>query len=231
MSRKRDKTKEQKAELARQLGVKVSDLDKGSDELRAQERVCSPTLKASLDVQRAGLGLLRRPGPLALHLALYLVDKSGARLVRQQVLTGSAKKVPGPASLGPVDTGFEDERVRYARPAHFLLLAMATEGASDAEVNAHAVAFAFAASKRLTLELASESATEARPLDDRTFAARFEEPRSVRLLLDGAPLFSPASVAAVVSLPGVHRTREQLELELASPNTRLHGTVSVDLRL
>src|SRR4051794_39781284 len=120
MSRKRERSREDKKELARQVGGRAEDVPA---ELREHARVCTPTLRPTLAVQRQGLGLLRRKGPLSLHLALYLVDRAGVRLVRRQTLTG-----PPAAEEG------DEERVRYTRPAHFLLVALLTEGATAEQV-------------------------------------------------------------------------------------------------
>lgn len=230
MSRKREKTKEQKAELARQLGVKARELDAIGDTLRAQERVCSPTMKASLTVTKAGLGLLRRRGTLTLHLALYLVDKSGVRLVRQQLLTGTAAKFPGPALLTFGAAAEHEERIRYSRPAHFLLVVILTEGGSEAEARAHSDALKEIT--RLSLELSFDNAVRRLTLGDKAFAAeRLEAPHAARVSLDDTPIAAPSLAASVLSLPGVHRSKEQVEIELRSPDERLCATASIDLRL
>ena len=62
-------------------------------------------------------------------------------------------------------------------------------------------------------------------------AARFEVPASARVLIDGVPLSAPALASSIVSLPGVHRTREQLSLDLSAGEERLRATASIDLRL
>ncbi len=227
MSRKREKAKESKRELARQLGVPV---DEVPDTLREHARVSAPTLRPTLHVVQDGRGLLRRAGPVAVHLALYLVDSSGARSVRRQTLAGAPpKKIPGDAVLSLVTGSDEATRVTYARPAHFLLVALVTEGATDEERLAHGDAVADASGLRI--RVGSDSYAPGAT----AFAAdRFERPHVVELHRGAgqSPIAGAVrAAAAILSLPGVHRAKERVDLDARSPDGKLVVRLSVDVRV
>lgn len=224
MSRKREKQRESKRELARQLGV---DPDEVPEELRSHARVSEPSLTSALTVTRARRGLLRRARPLALHVALYVVDASGARLARLQSLRGLAKSVPGTVDLSSAIERGED-KVRYTRPGHFLVVALVVEGAQEAENVAHAAALADVA--RLRVDPGDGARAPAK-----LPAARLETPSAARLFVDDTPLPAGAELTfvagAVRTVPAVHRVHETVELPLASADGTFAATLTLDLRV
>jgi hypothetical protein len=146
VSRKREEKREQKRELARQLGVAGKDVPSS---LLEHERVCEPKLVVdALDVAVRKRGFFEAKVPLVVVVGLFVVDrtaaKTGARLVRQ------ARVDVGVVSAGvSVDVAKKadvvgDERVRYHRPGHFVVVAVAAEAAVDAGVLAGVDAAAIA---------------------------------------------------------------------------------------
>lgn len=224
MSRKREKQRESKRELARQLGV---DPDEVPEELRSHARVSEPSLKCALTVTRARRGFLRRARPLALHVALFVVDAAGARLARLQSLRGLATSVPGPVELTPALERGED-KVRYTRPGHFLLVALVVEGAEEAENVAHATALADVARLRV-------DPGDGPRAPGKLPAAHLETPSAARLFVDDTALPAGAAftfvASAVRSVPAVHRVHETVELSLASADSAFAATLAVDLRV
>lgn len=224
MSRKREKQRESKRELARQLGV---DPDEVPEELRSHARVSEPEMKARLTVRRAKRGLFRRARRLALHVALFVVDAAGPRLARFLSLRGATKSVPGDVALTIAEDRGE-EKVRYTRPGHFLILALVVEGGDDDEDIAHASALADVA--RLRVDVGDGP----QPLG-RLGAARLERPAGARLFIDDKPVPEGADLtfhaAAARSVAAAHRVHETIELPLASVDGALEATLALDLRV
>src|SRR4051794_36455072 len=112
MSRKREKQRDSRRELARQLDVDPEDAS--VDDLVAKQRVTDTSLVPSLDLVRVKRGLLARPKPVTLQIALYIVDAAGARLATVSTYRGAPTK-KGAVPLERVSQR-GDAKVRYARP-------------------------------------------------------------------------------------------------------------------
>jgi hypothetical protein len=214
--------------MARQLGV---DADAVPDELRSHARVSEPLLEARLAVDRARRGLFQRARPLSIHVLLAIVDASGPRLARLCSWSATARR--GEVALTLLAQEGE-ERVRYTRPAHFLVVALATEGAAPENDERHRVALAAVAQLRIAVP---PSAGEAKTIDalGRGGLAALEAPAAVRLFTGAEPLVDEAALtfvaAAVQSVPAVHRVKTTLALPLASADARLRATLLIDARL
>ena len=226
MSRKREQQRESRKELARQMGVHVDEVD---ESLRAHARVTEPTFDARLHVQEAKRGWFKKAEPLALHVALHIVDGSGARLARAQSFRGMADTVPGDVVLTAGDVRGPD-KLRYTRPGHFLVLALVTEGAALDAQERHAAALCDPAVQVIaggeTCGLASRILA----------AARFEQPHLARFMqkehvvVDRAIETTVRFVGgALLALPAVHRVQETVSLSLVDVDFR--ATLSLALRL
>lgn len=227
MSRKREKQRESRRELARQLGVPADDVP---EELRSHARVCEPEVALTVEVVTARRGLLARALPLDVHAALFVVDAAGIRHVRSQHLRGRGG--PGDVVLAPVSAARGEVKVRYHRPGHFFLVVLVTEGASDAEARDHAGSLTDPT--RLLLELPSGRGT----LREVTSPA-LERPTRAELALADAGVgrrFPEGialrfSAAAALRVPAAHRVQETLELPLLSRDGRFEARARVALRL
>ncbi len=224
MSRKRDEQREKRRELARQVGVKGSDVPEA---LLANERVTEPSLKGSLSVQQARRGWFKRAGPLAVHAALFVVDGAGARLARLWSARGHIDRVPGDIPLTLAETRGDDV-IRYRRPGHFVVVVLLTEGVSAADAVRHAAALADAATLRVVVNGKSFG-----PGD--SAIARWETPKAASIESGGAALVDVTAVqflaAAVAGIPAAHRVQEIVAVPLVSADGALSATLSVALRL
>jgi hypothetical protein len=226
MSRKREKQRESKAELARQLGDATNDVD--ADDLRARPRVCEPRLKASLSIARADRGLFSalrgKEGPLHLSLVLFVVDAAGARLARAQRLRGPVGASKGDVAL-TVSADDGPEKVRYSRPGSFVLLALLTEGDADATGSAAALE---SGAVRVVVE------DVARAVSD-TALVRLPAPRGAHFVVGDTVLASGATVrfsaGAVAAVPAAHRVSDDFALPLNSADGKLQATLTVSLRV
>jgi hypothetical protein len=133
VSRKRARQRENKKELARQLGVAGREVPTN---LLENERVTEPTLGLGLVVERWPKGGLLsmfgigRPVPrsLQLHALLWCVSAHRARLVRS-VLAHTDVNGAGTATVGVDATSDHGhDVVRYKRPGFFVLVAVVSEG-------------------------------------------------------------------------------------------------------
>jgi hypothetical protein len=218
MSRKRERQRETQRELARQLGVGVDDVP---DAVRDHARVSEPELQVALASVTAKRGLFSRAQPLSLHVVVYVVDNSGVRVAHRTQLRAQSAGVP----LTLVESG-GPARLRYARPARFVVVTAIAEGASEAEN----------ATVSRALEAADVSLARAEggafALDDAAFA-RSEAAVAVAVVHAGAPLFGEARfrAAMAVALPAVHRVHEERTFALASFDGAFRADVVVSLRL
>lgn len=124
MSRKREQQRENKKELARQLGVSGKVVPQN---LLDNERVTEPQLKPSLVILEVKRGFFQKAQPGLLIWRLYVKDPTGARLVgacRARVVLDK-----GAVALDDVSGALDDE-VRYRRPGAFVVAACLVEGAS-----------------------------------------------------------------------------------------------------
>jgi hypothetical protein len=218
MSRKREAQRHEKKVLAAQLGVRP---DEVPDTLRANPRASEPEVQPSLEVLGVRRGLFVRPGPIALHLALFVVDKTGARCVRHGLWACAPQ--PGPVALALL-TAPDDETIRYQRPGVFVLVALLTEGANDTERAAHSAAVA-----RSDLGVVIGDALHS--LLDPALLQQ-TEPAAAALVVAGAPVSAAREVAAaVVALPAAHREKTTLELELHAATGKLGARLRVTLRV
>jgi hypothetical protein len=120
MSRRRREQKDRKRELARQMGVKASD---AVDELREKLRVTRLELSASaVHLDEAPFAL--RPAPLAVDIAVALIEPQGVRWLAAVRAAAEGKPKAG-VVLPLTHDAVDDDRVRYARPATLVLLAAA----------------------------------------------------------------------------------------------------------
>lgn len=223
MSRKREAQRDSRRTLAQQLGVKGTDVP---EQLLENERVTQPELKAWLDVDVAKRGLFKAPGVLEVHLVLFVVDKVGVRVARQLSLRGAANKAAGAAALSATNTP-SDHVVRYRRPGHFVLVAVATESVSSATGGVHPQALV-----DLRLQIAAGATSYA--LKDPSLA-KLSTPTSVQLSVAGADVVAAADVvfagAAVVGIAAAHRVNETVVLPIKSDDGRFEARLSVTLRL
>lgn len=134
MSRKREEKREQKRELARQLGVAGKDVPTS---LLEHERVCEPKLVVDgLDVAVRKRGFFESKVPLVVVVGLFVVDrtaaKTGARLVRQVRCDVGVVSAGVSVDVSKKADVVGDERVRYHRPGHFVVVALAAEAVEAA---------------------------------------------------------------------------------------------------
>ena len=134
MSRKREEKREQKRERARQLGVAGKDVPSS---LLEHERVCEPKLVVdALDVAVRKRGFFESKVPLVVVVGLFVVDrtaaKTGARLVRQVRCDVGVVSAGVSVDVSKKADVVGDERVRYHRPGHFVVVALAAEAAAEA---------------------------------------------------------------------------------------------------
>lgn len=123
MSRKREQERENKKELARQLGVsgKVVPQRLLDHERVTEPRVTSPQLVVS-EVQR---GLFQKRLPASLRWVVWVKDGAGARFVGDGVYDVVLAK--GDVAL-PAGTVRLADEVRYRRPGSFFVGAVVGEG-------------------------------------------------------------------------------------------------------
>ncbi len=227
MSRKREEQRENRREVARQLGVSGKDVPTS---LLENERVTEPRVLPSLAVQTLKRGFLQKPGPMVLHVALYVVDGAGPRTVRQLV-RGATLERPGEVSLVMTpapDAG--DDTVRYRRPGHFVVVALLTETPPKqpddvaAFAKAHATALGNATALRIGLDgklLAVD--------DDAIRKVGAARGCALELVTDLAAFTFVA--AGVLAIAAVHRVNETVTLPLSTSDQKLVATLSLALRL
>ena len=130
MSRKREQQREQKKELARQLGVHGSDVPQN---LLQNERVTEPRISTPVFVvDELARGFFQKKLPASLRWALWVKDANGARLVGQAV--HDVVLARGPVKLGEGSEVMQSE-VRYRRPGSFFVGAVVVEGGSVASLD------------------------------------------------------------------------------------------------
>ncbi len=222
MSRKRDKQRESRRELARQIDVEDADVP---GDLLARGRVCEPEVAATLSLKAVRRGFLRRPGTAAAAVALYVVDSGGARLARLFLLSAPSAKAPAEIALrgGPVRG---EEKVRYTRPGRFVAVAVVAEVA-DADAFRVAVDGLGDAER---VHISVDDAGEARPVAAVSADRALETPRrcSVRL---GEAVTPETSAGAVVVIPASHRVQRRVEMPLAAADGHLEARLLLDVRL
>lgn len=231
MSRKREKQRAARRELDRQLEQAGVDDSALAEQLRAQPRVCEPEFDVRLSVERARRGLFRFAKPLAVHVALFVVDSGGPRRVRFRALRGEARQVPGDVRLDVVHEQGE-QRIRYARPGHFIAVILVLEGgpplAADDAVGPTLAALADPARVRIDLGSGGVGVGELAP-------ASLEAGRHATILLDAEDPVARADVtmgaASVVAIPAVHKVRTEVALPIASVNDRLRATAMLSIKL
>jgi len=224
MSRKREQLRENKRELARQLGVSGKEVPSA---LIENERVTEPRLLLStLSVGVVKRGFLQKPQKTSLAVALYVVDRSGARKVRTVCGHATVAKVGSVAVEGVVSVVRDgDEVVRYRRPGHFVVVAVAAEGAA---VNVDAFdsdAFALVVGGGTVAIGSAEVGKLTVPASAGVAAG---------VAAGGAAVFTGEAVwraAAVVAVAVVDRVKTTLQLPLHSDDGRFVATLSVDVRL
>ncbi len=219
VSRKREHQRENKKELARQLGVAGRAVPTN---LLENERVTEPTLGLGLVVDTwPGGGLLARfgigrpaPRSLQLHALLWCVSAHRARLVRS--ILGHAD-VDGPGTAEVVVDATSDHGhpvVRYKRPGFFVLLAAVSEGRPGPA----AVADQTWLATRLALALPTG------PVAIEDLGAT-KAPTAVAVDIAGG------WGALVVAKPAADRVKETLPLPFASSDGAVTAKLRVSLRL
>ena len=230
MSRKREQQRESRRELARQLGVAPTLVP---DALRAHARVTEPTLEVAFHVENAARGLFGRAGPLALHAVVYVVDGGGARVAQRVRCEGLARAAPCDVALTVVDAG-GGERLRYTRPARFVVVVLATEGIDGVAAAAHGAALEDLPALAFDILDGSSSATSATTTLARASGAYFESPHAVRITHAGAPIVRADArfvAATIVCIPAAHRVHESRALPLESSDAKLRAHATLQLRL
>lgn len=224
MSRKRESKRESRRELARQLGVPK---DEVPDALRAHARVSEPEIKVRFAVERVKRGLLTRPKPMVVDLALYVGDASGVRVARAQSFQALVPRAPADVSFERTLRG-PDEAVRYTRPGRFTLVALVSEGADDASL-AHSRA-ALLDVRVVHLVVAGTPSSLMDPV-----VARLESPTALEVRFGAEPALHTARALfvamAAVTVPAAHRVHETVRLPIRTADERLVGTLVVDLRV
>jgi hypothetical protein len=219
VSRRRQQQRDNKKELARQLGVAGRAVPQ---HLLDNERVTEPSMGLSLVVDRwPTVGVLARllsgrPAPRTLHLHALLWCVSSQRAVLVRSLRAHAHL----ASAGPVAVVIDaaddhgHESVRYRRPGSFVLLAVVCEGRGD--VDPTATHQALLTTTALPIETAQ------RPIAELTNTST---PTPVELGL-------PSSWGSfVVAKAAADRVKEQLTWSVTSTDGTVSATVAVALRL
>jgi len=219
VSRKRAQKREDKKEMARQLGVAGREVPTN---LLENERVTEPSVDVGAAIGAWPGGLLGRLGigapssrELQVHALLWCVSAHRARLVRSLRLTATATG-GGPLRLEPrASSSHGHDVVRYKRPGSFVLLVALGEGRGDAAAVVDAD------------HLASRDA--------------FDVGGASRSIVDLAQVTTPTTVplaiaglwgAFVVARPAADRVKEQLALPpLSSPDGKAKATLTVNLRL
>lgn len=229
MSRKREEQRENKRELARQLGVSGKDVP---TTLLENERVTEPRILPSVSLQSVKRGFLAKAGPATLHVALFVVDGSGPRLVRQLQRSATLSK-PGEIALAATDVRDEgDDVVRYRRPGHFVVVALLTEAqpkgvdaaaASRALAKQHALALGDPKTLRVVLD------GKGHAIDDDVIR-RCDPARGCVVDVAGAESLSFVA-SAVLGIAAVHRVNETVMLPLSTSDGKLTATLSVAVRL
>jgi hypothetical protein len=219
VSRRRQQQRDNKKELARQLGVAGRAVPQ---HLLDNERVTEPSMGLSLVVDRwPTVGVVARlvsgrPTPRTLHLHALLWCVSSQRAVLVRSLRAHAHLT----SVGPVavvvdaadDHGYET--VRYRRPGSFVLLAAVCEGRSDKDPTANHQA--------LLTTTAVSIAQQQRPIAELT---NMSTPTPVELGL-------PSSWGSfVVAKAAADRVKEQLTWSVTSTDGTVSATLAVVLRL
>lgn len=212
MSRKREQLRENKRELARQLGVSGKEVPAA---LIENERVTEPRLLLStLTTTAVKRGFLQKAQQTSLATALYVVDRNGARLVRTVSGHATIAKAGVVVVEGAVIDG--DDVVRYRRPGHFVVVAIAAEGvAVDGD--------AFDDDFTVVVDGADVGIGDAA-------VAKLTAPQSISVKrgVAGEPVWR---AAAVVAIAVVDRVKTTLQLPLRSDDGRYNGTLAVDVRL
>ena len=225
MSRQRDRQREDKKELARQLGITSSDVD---DDLRSHARVCEPSWKVELVVDDIRRGLLQRARPLALHLALFVIDHGGPRLALAQSFAGPPTK-KGTVSLTP-GSSVGPHKVRSHRPGSFVVVALLPEGAGDDESALHG---RLCADPGLQLRRLGDGAAPLALSAPALRTATFEEPHAVDILhgndVVGGAGRARFCAAVVCTVPAAHRVSTTMKLPLLDKRGR--ATAHVALRV
>ncbi len=214
MSRKRDQQRENKKELARQLGVAGRDVPTN---LLDNERVTEPTLGLGLVVDTWPGGFLSRFGigrpaarSLQLHALLWCVSGHRARLVRS--ILGHADIDAAGAVEVIVDATSDHGHpvVRYKRPGFFVLLAAVSEGRPGPAAIADQTSLSIRSSLALPVGLVAIEGLGAT-----------KTPTPVAAETAGG------WGALVVAKPAADRVKESLQLPFVSPD----GAVTVKLRV
>jgi hypothetical protein len=215
VSRKREQQRENKKELARQLGVAGRAVPPN---LLENERVTEPTLGLGLVVDSwSGGGLLARFGigrpaarRLQLHALLWCVSAHRARLVRSILAHADVDGAGTAAVVVDASSDHGHDVVRYKRPGFFVLLAAVSEGRDGPA----AVADQTWLATRLTFTLPSG------PVAVEDLGAT-KSPTAVATDIAGG------WGALVVAKPAADRVKETLPL----PFTSTDGAVAVKLRV
>ena len=193
------------------------------DEIIDKERVTEPELSVRLEIDVAKRGMFKSPGTIDVHLVLLVVDNRGARVARRLSLRGNGRA--GCAAVLSTTTPKQTEVVRYRRPGHFVVIALVTEGASDASDALHAAALLDD-----KLQIVVDGVARAR--GDRGLDSVGPAPASLRLggvdVLAGDALFAGA---AVVGIAAVHRVNDTVVLPIGSGDGRFEARLAVTLGL
>jgi hypothetical protein len=219
VSRKRAQQRENKKELARQLGVAGRAVPQN---LLENERVTEPELDVSGAVTAWPGGILGRLGlgapssrELQLHALLWCVSAHRARLVRSLRLAATVTGAGPIAFTRQAASSHDHDVVRYKRPGFFVLLVGLSEGRGeagavvDAEHLTHRDALDVGGGPRSLVDLAGVTTPTAVPL-------------TIAGLWGGL----------VVARAAADRVKEQLALPpLASPDGKAKVTLTVNLRL
>ncbi len=226
MSRKREAQREDKKELARQMGVRGREVPQ---KLIEHERVTEPRVAITVVVEHWPTGLLHKlpglkPKPRALHLdvGLWCVSRGEARLVRS---------VSGPvtaAGLGvvAVNAAVADQGhdvVRYKRPGSFVLLVSIGEG--DGSLSLPSLSEVLVDGTQTPIvELAKSTALT-------PVTATPSSSTSSSSTSSSSPSASSRWGASVVARGAVDRIRETIRFPFMSPDGQVGVAVDVDLRL
>ena len=234
MSRKREKQRGDRRELARQLDVDADDVP---DDLLAHGRVSEPELEPALTKLDVKRGLFKKAKDLHVDVALYVVDGSGTRLARHGrfhapphkdsdtgpiVLTLLALPAPPTSSTSSSTSSTSalpaaEGKVRYTRPGHFVVVAVVSEGSVDGGAATSAL-LAEPAGVRVDLDGAERAIAELRHV---------HVARGARVV--GAGDGASFVAGGVVALAAVHRVQTVIDVPLSGD--RIAATMSLKLRL